>query len=178
MSFKVLTFFFHLKNSRRFIPPLKKGCHPLIKPETGSETSRKILFALLFPLFFVSCESDALFDPIPYVLVDETINLMNQEYLPLRQDGGFVEILGGYRGILIYRENATTYRAFERASPHRVDEACAVIFVDPSGFFLKEGCDNTVYDFQGIPIGGVSPLPLRQYGTQLDGNFLYIFNLQ
>ena len=137
-----------------------------------------ISLALLLSLFFVSCENDALYDPIPPVLVDETINLMNQEYLPLRQDGGSVEILGGYKGILIYRENATTYRAFERASPHRVDEACAVIFVDPSGFFLKEGCDNTVYDFQGNPVGGVSPLPLRQYGTQLDGNFLYIYNLQ
>lgn len=134
---------------------------------------------LFLPIFFLaSCESDALYDPIPYVLVDETIVLTNQEYLPLRQDGGFVEIVGGWKGILIYRENATTYRAFEKASPHRVDEVCAEIFVDPSGLFLKEGCDNTVYDFQGIPIGGVSPLPLRQYTTQLDGNFLYIYNAQ
>lgn len=148
-----------------FIPPFLKG-------------ARGILSALVSCLLFVSCESDALYDPIPYVLVDETIVLTNQEYLPLRQDGGFVEIVGGWKGILIYRENSTTYRAFEKASPHRVDEVCAEIFVDPSGLFLKEGCDNTVYDFQGIPIGGVSPLPLRQYTTQLDGNFLYIYNAQ
>ncbi|MEM6844711.1 MAG: hypothetical protein AAF632_21025 [Bacteroidota bacterium] len=138
----------------------------------------RALFILLSCYLFTNCENDLLYDPIPPVLVDETINLTNQEYLPLRQDGGHVEIIGGWKGILIYRENATTYRAFEKASPHRFDEVCAEIFVDPSGFFIKEGCDNTVYDFQGNPVGGVSPLPLRQYGTQLDGNFLYIFNLQ
>ncbi len=154
-----------LSNLPNFIPPLKKG-------------GRGIFAFLLSLLLLTSCENDLLYDPIPYVLVDETINLTNQEYLPLRQDGGHVEILGGYKGILIYRENATTYRAFEKASPHRFEEVCAEIFVDPSGFFIKEGCDNTVYDFQGNPAGGVSPLPLRQYGTQLDGNFLYIFSLQ
>ena len=135
------------------------------------------LFLVSASFLLESCESDALYDPIPYVLVDETINLNNQEYLPLQRDGGYVEIIGGWKGILIYRENANTYRAFEKASPHRTDEVCAEIFVDPSGFFIKEGCDNSVYDFQGNPAGGVSQIPLRQYATQLDGRFLHIFNL-
>ncbi|MEQ9441273.1 MAG: hypothetical protein RIG62_19675 [Cyclobacteriaceae bacterium] len=135
----------------------------------------KGLFLLCIFCYLSACESDALYDTIPYVFVDETINLNNQEYLALQRDGGFVEIIGGWKGILIYRENANTYRAFEKASPHRTDEVCAEIFVDPSGFFLKEGCDNSVYDFQGNPAGGVSQLPLRQYATQLEGRFLHIF---
>lgn len=142
--------------------------------------TRNVGAILLIPLALLlsaGCESDALYDPIPYVLVDETINLTNQEYLPLQVDGGFVEIIGGWKGILIYRVNSTTYRAFEKASPHRTDEVCAEIFVDPSGLFLKEGCDNSVYDFRGNPVGGAAQLPLRQYGTQLDGRFLYIYNI-
>jgi hypothetical protein len=109
-------------------------------------------------------------------VVDTVINLNNQQYQELRLDQGFVEILGGYRGIIIYRVDALTYRAFEKASPHRVDEACAEVFVDLSGLFMREGCDQSIYDFAGTPSGGVAQCPLRQYNTQLDGNLLYIYN--
>lgn len=127
-------------------------------------------------LALVSCESDNWLDPIPYVLVDTTINLSNQEYHALQLDGGYVEIQGGWKGIIIYRENATTYKAFEKASPHRTGEACAEIFVDQSRFFMFEGCDNSIYDFDGNPSGGVAQIPLRQYATRLDRNYLYITN--
>ena len=125
---------------------------------------------------FSACEGDNWQDPIPYVAVDTVINLNNLQYENLRLDRGFVEILGGYRGIIIYRENATDYRAFEKASPHRVDAACAEVVVDPSGLFMRELCDNSIYDFQGNPSGGVAQFPLRRYNTQLEGNLLYIFN--
>lgn len=127
-------------------------------------------------IFMSSCQQDEWISPIPYVLVDTTINLSNQEYMPLRLDGGYVEILGGYKGILIYRENANTYRAFEKASPYRTDEACAYVYVDPSGLFLREGCGNSVYDFEGNPSGGMAQYPLRQYQIYLDGIYLNIFN--
>ena len=123
-----------------------------------------------------ACDSNNWQDPIPYVVVDTVINLNNQQYQALRLDQGHIEILGGYRGILIYRENATTYRAFEKASPHRVDEACAEVFVDLSGLFMREGCDNSIYDFEGNPSGGVAQFPLRRYNTQLEGSLLYIYN--
>jgi hypothetical protein len=137
---------------------------------------RALCLALLVLFGMSSCEEDWV-APIPQVLVDTTINLNNQKYLPLRLDGGYVEILGGYRGILIYRANATDYRAFERASPHRTGEPCAYIYVDPSGLFLREGCDNSTYDFSGQPSGGVSQWPLRRFQTSLNGNLLRIYNL-
>ncbi len=127
-------------------------------------------------LLFVRCDGDNWQDPIPFVVVDTVINLNNQQYRPLRLDRGYVELLGGYRGIIVYRANATTYRAFEKASPHRVDAACAEVFVDVSGLFMREGCDNSIYDFEGNPSGGVAQFPLRRYNTQLDGERLFIFN--
>lgn len=136
-----------------------------------------LLGSLLF-LAFSSCQEENWISPIPYVLVDTTLNLSNQQFLPLRIDGGYVEILGGYKGIIIYRQNVTTYRAFEKASPHRTDEICAYVYVDPSGLFLREGCDNSVYNFQGEPSGGVAQFPLRTYPTFLDGNYLIIDNRQ
>ena len=135
-----------------------------------------LLAASIAIALFSACEGDNWQDPIPYVLVDTLINLNNQQYQALRLDRGFVEILGGYRGIIIYRENAADYRAFEKASPHRVDEACAEIVVDQSRLFMRELCDNSIYDFQGNPSGGVAQFPLRRYNTQLEGDLLYIFN--
>lgn len=123
-----------------------------------------------------SCEGENFCDNLPYVVVDTVINLNNQQYQALRLDQGFVEILGGYRGIIIYRVDALTYRAFEKSSPHRVDEACAEVFVDLSGLFMREGCDQSIYDFTGTPSGGVAQCPLRRYNTQLEGSLLYIYN--
>ena len=134
------------------------------------------LAAVVALSLFSACEGDNWQDPIPYVAVDTVINLNNQQYQALRLDRGYVEILGGYRGIIIYRQNATDYRAFEKASPHRVDEACAEVVVDLSGLFMRELCDNSIYDFQGNPSGGVAQFPLRRYNAQLQGNLLYIFN--
>ena len=125
---------------------------------------------------FASCEGQDYCDFLPYAVVDTVINLNNQRYQALRLDRGSVEILGGYRGIILYREDAFTYRAFEKGSPHRIDEACAEVFVDLSGLFMREGCDQSIYDFQGNPSGGVAQCPLRRYNTQLDGNLLYIYN--
>ena len=113
---------------------------------------------------------------VPYVTVDTVIDLDALIYESLQTDRGYVEIEGGYRGIIVYRENADTYRAFERASPHRVDEACAVVTVDKSGLFMREGCDNSIYDFQGNPSGGLAQFPLKKYSTRLEDNLLYIFN--
>jgi hypothetical protein len=129
----------------------------------------------ILSLFLSSCQQDWI-SPVPYVMVDTTLNLNNQQFLPLRIDGGYVEILGGYKGIIIYRVNANTYRAFEKASPHRTNEICAYVYVDPSGLFLREGCDNSVYDFEGKPSGGISQTPLTRYPTYLDGNYLIIDN--
>ncbi len=125
-----------------------------------------------------SCQEENWLSPIPYVIVDTTINLSNQQFLPLRLDGGYVEILGGYKGILIYRHNSTDYRAFEKASPHRTDEVCAYVYMDPSGLFLREGCDNSVYDFSGQASGGISQFPLQRYQTHLEGSYLRIYNQQ
>lgn len=136
------------------------------------------LLAFIIVLVISSCQDENWMSPIPYVIVDTTINLSNQQYLPLRLDGGYVEILGGYKGILIYRYSESDFRAFEKASPHRTDEVCAYVYMDPSGLFLREGCDNSVYNFNGQASGGISQFPLQRYQTHLEGNYLRIYNQQ
>ena len=112
---------------------------------------------------------------IPYAFVEIDINLNDVEFDDLRLDGGYVYILGGVRGIIIYRVSEQEYRAFERNSPVNATAACSIIDVDASGLFLVDPCHNVYFDFSGEPISGNS-LPLLQYATILDRNWLYIRN--
>ena len=112
-------------------------------------------------------------DQIPYALVEIDINLNDNEYLDLQVDGGFVYILGGVRGLILYRVNESEYRAFERNSPVDASNACSTIDVDGSGLFMIDHCHNILFDFEGTPISGSAPR-MRQYSTLLDRNWLYI----
>ena len=127
---------------------------------------------LFCPVLF-ACQPQEV-DMIPYAIVEIDINLHNTEYHDLQRDGGYVYILGGVKGIIIYRENEQTFRAFERNSPVNPTLACAVVDVDQSNLFIIDPCSSAIFDFEGNPTNGISPFPLRQYITILEDNWLYI----
>lgn len=123
-----------------------------------------------------SCDNTDPEDEIPFALVNETINLTNQQYLNLQFNRGHVNIDGGVRGITIYRVSETEYRAFERNCSFEPLNTCARVEVDGSGLYLIDSCCSSSFDFNGFPTGGPATLPLRQYLTLLQGNFLTITN--
>ena len=88
--------------------------------------SALVIFALSS---LCSCDPEV-YDGIPYVFVEIDINLNLTDYLDLQRDGGFVYIMGGVKGIIIYRKNVTTYYAFEQNSPVNPSAACAIVEVD------------------------------------------------
>ena len=137
---------------------------------------RSCFLVCIVCLFFAACESSEPEDQIPIALVNETINLTNQQYLDLQFNGGHVNIDGGVRGITIYRISETEYRAFERNCSFEPLNTCARVEVDGSGLFFIDSCCSSTFDFNGFPTGGPATLPLRQYLTVLQGNFLIISN--
>ncbi len=103
--------------------------------------------------------------------------LSNRPYLALRQDGGFVRVEGGTYGIIVYRANASTYRAFERLCPYQPQTHCAKMDVDGSTLFMRDSCCGTQWNFEGEAIGGPGLRPLKQYATTLTSDgVLYITN--
>lgn len=132
---------------------------------------------LLFLMMLVGCSSDLSDDPIPIILFsDIEINLNLPEYATLQTDGGAKELNnGGVRGIIVYRVNSTTYRAYERNCSYRPNEACATVDIHSSRLFMIDPCCNSNFSFEdGLPIGGVAWRPLNQYRTQLNGLTLTI----
>jgi hypothetical protein len=137
----------------------------------------KYVYLIIFVvLVWQACNDTVIEDGIPQVIVNETINLNNYQYQALGVVGGFVYIGGGVRGIIIYRQSASNYLAIERNCTFQPMDACADVSVDQSTLFLIDSCCNSTFDFNGFPTGGPASLPLRQYKTILNGNYLTITN--
>lgn len=127
-------------------------------------------------IFISSCGDETAPDLIPFTFVNVDINLSNIQYQELNRDGGFVYISEGYRGIIIYRESASRYRAFERACTFDPHASCEPVVVDSSGLFMIHKCCKSIFGFDGSPMGGPASLPLHEYYTRQEGIYLLIRN--
>lgn len=112
---------------------------------------------------------------IPLAAVNEVLFLSDQQNSNLRFDNGAVYHKGGVRGLIIVRQNASSYLAFERNCPYQPLDTCARVKIDP---FLRlyDPCCNSQFSLQGQVQGGPATRPLRQYNTALSGNTLTITN--
>ncbi|SHJ41605.1 hypothetical protein SAMN02745146_3094 [Hymenobacter daecheongensis DSM 21074] len=149
-------------------------------PMKLSSTLRAVAAVALFgsQLVLAACGSTSTEnDPqIPLAAFSTPINLTNQEYVALRTNNGAAYAKGGVRGLIVVRQNASTYLAFERNCPYRATDTCARVSIDPSRLFLKDACCGSQFDLQGQPQSGPAARPLRQYSTALSGSILTITN--
>lgn len=124
--------------------------------------------------FFTSCSPDLFDDPIPIVFFQPIeINLALPQYIDLNTTG-YVYINAGVRGIILHKKNATTYLALERNCTYQPNQACATVDVHTSNLFLQDVCCGSIFNWDGLPTGGIAWRPLRQYQTTLNGNLLTI----
>ena len=126
--------------------------------------------------FLNSCAPDLTDDPIPFLPFSPIhINLNLPEYVALRSDRGSLIIDGGVQGIILYREDATTYFAYERNCSFQPNNACAIVNIDQSTLFMTDPCCSSTFDFTtGFPTGGPAWRPLRKYETIVNGSELTI----
>lgn len=132
---------------------------------------------LLVVAAITSCQPDTGDEPIPFVpFLPYLINLSAPEFHPLTIDGGYKEIGAiGVRGVILYRQDAATYLAFERNCTFRPNEACATVNVHSSLLYMVDPCCSSTFSFAGgMPTGGVATRALRQYATELIGTQLTI----
>jgi hypothetical protein len=128
-----------------------------------STFSFPLLVVLVFTTSFQS-NAQASFPPV-------TINLSYPQYQRLKLDGGYQYIDdGGMQGIILYRQDESTYIAYERLCS--LDDEPPVS-VDGSSLFMK-GCNSTYSFSDGFPTGGPATRPLMKYRTSLTGTTLVI----
>ena len=121
---------------------------------------------------------------IPYAPVNLSLSLAAQEYAALRFDNGAVTIPakgpagnGGVKGVIVVRQSAGIFLAFERNCPYQPYDACATVSLDRnSKQFMRDSCCTSQFDLKGQVTGGPAPLPLKQYIVSVQGNLLSITN--
>jgi hypothetical protein len=131
-------------------------------------------FLLVLALFLTVCSQDLSDDPIPFSpFPDEEISI--SQYPALQSDKGYITLSNiGHRGVIVYRESAIRYRAFEMNCSYQPLEACATVNVDISTLFIVDSCCNSRFDFNGNPISGPAWRPLREYQTTISSGILTI----
>ena len=136
-----------------------------------------------FVVLLAACGSATTTQTIPSISFSTQINITNQQYQALRFDNGVVTLPatgihgGGVKGLLVVRQNASTYLAFDRNCPYQPYDACSTVSLDRnSRLFFRDSCCTSQFDFRGNVTGGPALRPLRQYNTSLSGNLLTITN--
>jgi nitrite reductase/ring-hydroxylating ferredoxin subunit len=133
---------------------------------------KRVLMFSMFLFFSVTCGKDDR-HPVPLVPVDFRINLEFQ-YIELNSIGGYVNVYGGFGGIVIYRMSIDEFTAFDRACPFDLQNDNARIVVEDSPLAKCNVCGSTFLLLDGSPVTGPTRHPLRQYRTVYSDPYLYV----
>ena len=127
-------------------------------------------------LVFVSCKKENK-NPIPDVYVSFYMNISSTIYIELASVGGWVNLTGGYKGVVVYRASSDEFVAFERACPYDWETDSAYVDVEPSGLVLQcKKCKSEYLILDGSIVSGVAKYPLKQYKADFDGQTLHVYN--
>jgi hypothetical protein len=138
---------------------------------------KKTLLFISF-LIFVSCSiNENLNNCIQTLPLSITTDLNNPQLINAQVPGGFVEISGGSKGILLMNVNGSEFVAYDRLCPTR---DCNSPMTFENGFILKCLCDNSEYGV-GKGIGGAPQTegffcPAIEYRVIKNGTVIRITN--
>ncbi|NQY08274.1 MAG: hypothetical protein HRT71_01990 [Flavobacteriales bacterium] len=136
-----------------------------------------IFILSLIAILASSCRKDSDVEYIPDVYVNITIFPTNPSKIELNAVGGWIEIEGGSRGIIIYRATNEDFVVFDRHCPYDVNNTCGKVTMNNQNLFAVDSCCSSHFlILDGSAYSGPATLPLKQYNTNWDGNQLVIFN--
>ena len=139
---------------------------------------KNILLALITIIIFGSCTNNAQNnDILPFVTVNETIDLSLPQYINLQVPGGWAYANGGLSGIIVYNLNGTQFKAFERAAPHIQISGCSQMVVE-NNIRMRCPCDDSEFNIlNGSPLTDGIDKNAREYlVSNLNGVVLRITN--
>ncbi|MCK0129967.1 hypothetical protein MWU59_00480 [Flavobacteriaceae bacterium F08102] len=113
---------------------------------------------------------------LPNVAVNQTVYLSNPSNNALLFTGGYVEIGGGIKGIVIYRGAGDQFYAYDLACPHLTPNECSKMVIEDA-FYMVCTCDETKFalGLGGAPQSGTK-YAAKQYKVTKSGETLLINN--
>jgi nitrite reductase/ring-hydroxylating ferredoxin subunit len=143
------------------------------------KTLKKYLFVSISLLVLMNwgCKKESTVGGVPIVAVNLTLYINNPSYTSLSAVGGWMYIDGGVKGIVIYRESISDFKAYDRNCTYNPTSTCATIVVENTNIIAVDSCCGSKFSIlDGSVINGPAALSLKQYNTFYDGNILRIYN--
>jgi hypothetical protein len=135
---------------------------------------KKFILFIAVVLVVVGCRDRQ--SQIPVVSVNFSININEPQFFDLSVPTGYVYVIGGSQGIIVYRINETDFIALERHSPVNPEDDCQVIVAE-DGVIIEDPCSNARWLINdGSVVDGDNSFALRTYETSFNNPILYIFN--
>ena len=135
---------------------------------------KKFILFIAVVLLVVGCRDRQ--SQIPVVSVNFSININEPQFFDLSVPTGYVYVIGGSQGIIVYRINETDFIALERHSPVNPENDCQVIVAE-DGVIIEDPCSNARWLINdGSVVDGDNSFALRTYETSFNNPILYIFN--
>ena len=139
--------------------------------------SRSILKlgVIVFLVGLISCKTND--SNVPNVAVNLRLLVSNPDFINLNAVGGYVNLTGGSRGIIVYRYSVDEFHAFDRHCPFNADEGCRVT-VNSTDIEAEDidCCHSKFLIIDGSVTEGPANQQLKPYTTSFDGNTLLIYN--
>lgn len=129
-------------------------------------------------LILLNCSSnDDLTNCIQSLPLNITTDLNNPQLINALVPGGFVELTGGSKGVLLMNVNGSEFIAYDKLCPA---DACSTPMTFDGSFTLKCNCDGSEYGV-GKGIGGAPQTdgficPAIEYRVIKNGSVLRITN--
>lgn len=122
------------------------------------------------------CHKENLCDT-PFGEATCTIDITSPSFYSLYPVGGFVNIIGGNKGVFVVHTSLNEFAAFERTCPHDHDVALDTVAGSGGTLLRCPVCGSQFSTYaDGAPIeGSVTSCSLYQYSTLLEGYSLYIW---
>ncbi len=141
--------------------------------------------------FLGSCNKTPVNPVDPHAVIRIDIDPNSTFYQGLNAVGGWIYVKNGdqgayvgagSRGVIIYRETRTEFKAYDRLPPNNPDKCCNAghctqLVVGKYYPFAKDECTGNSYQLlDGALFQGTGQYPLIQYHAVYDGNLLHVFN--
>jgi nitrite reductase/ring-hydroxylating ferredoxin subunit len=136
----------------------------------------------------MSCKKKTVYNPIPSVPVYLQFNIDNPAYYKLENQGGWMYMDGGVRGLVVIHNYDDMIYAMDRACPYNYQDSCAQINMENGSLFMKCGkydtydknkwipCCNSEFNLTGGIVSGPAQYPMRAYKVQMSGSLVTISN--
>ena len=146
-----------------------------------------VVFLMIALLGVGSCTKSPINPEITPATVQIDIDPNSVFYQQLNVVGGWIYVKNGdpgvylsssSRGVIIYRSNTDTFKAYDRIPPNNPNQCSGTMLVVGSNFpFVKDPCTGNLYQLlDGTLFKGKGKYPMVQYNAVYDGSTLHIYN--